>query len=102
MALDREVLVARGRADGRTVIFVPELKGPQVTGITLLHVRFRRRLPVATIKAVLQGYRGRYDALADFVTETEPTFRDDLLATIEVADLLTEPIADLADRWRVT
>jgi glucosamine--fructose-6-phosphate aminotransferase (isomerizing) len=102
VALDREVLVARGRSDGRTVIFVPELKGPQVTGITLLHVRFHGRLPVATIKAVLQGYRGRYDALSDFVTETEPTFRDDLLATIDVADLLTDPIADLADRWRVT
>jgi len=63
-------------------------------------VRIPARLPTATAKGVLQGYRGRYDALADFVTETEPTFRDDLLETIEAVDLLTRPIADLADRWR--
>ena len=100
VALEGEVLVARGRADGRTVLFVPELKGAQVTGITLLHVRIPDRLPVATVKGVLQGYRGRYDAMTDFVSETEPAFRDDLLGTVDAVDLLTEPIADLADRWR--
>jgi glucosamine--fructose-6-phosphate aminotransferase (isomerizing) len=100
VAIDRDVLVARGRADGRTVVLVPEIKGAQVTGITLLHVRIPDHVPMATLKGVLQGYRGRYDALADFVTETEPTFRDDLLETIDLVDLLTEPIADLADRWR--
>jgi glucosamine--fructose-6-phosphate aminotransferase (isomerizing) len=100
VAMERDVLVARGRADGRTVVLVPEIKGAQVTGITLLHVRIPEHLPMATMKGVLQGYRGRYDALADFVTETEPTFRDDLLETIDPVDLLTEPIADLADRWR--
>jgi glutamine---fructose-6-phosphate transaminase (isomerizing) len=100
VALDGQVLVARGRADGRTVVMVPELKGAQVTGITLLHVRIPDRLAVATAKGVLQGYRGRYDAIADFVSETEPVFRDDLLGTVDAVDLLTEPIADLADRWR--
>ena len=100
VALEGDVLVARGRADGRTVLFVPELKGAQVTGITLLHVRIPDRLPVATAKGVLQGYRGRYDAMTDFVSETEPMFRDDLLGTVDAVDLLTEPIADLADRWR--
>jgi glucosamine--fructose-6-phosphate aminotransferase (isomerizing) len=100
VALEGDVLVARGRADGRTVLFVPELKGAQVTGITLLHVRIPDRLPVATIKGVLQGYRSRYDAMTDFVSETEPAFRDDLLGTVDAVDLLTEPIADLADRWR--
>jgi glucosamine--fructose-6-phosphate aminotransferase (isomerizing) len=100
VAMDRDVLVARGRADGRTVVLVPEIKGAQVTGITLLHVRIPDHLPMATMRGVLQGYRGRYDALADFVTETEPTFRDDLLETIDPVDLLTDPIADLADRWR--
>jgi glucosamine--fructose-6-phosphate aminotransferase (isomerizing) len=100
VALEGEVLLARGRADGRTVLFVPERKGAQVTGITLLHVRVPERLPVATMKGVLQGYRGRYDAMTDFVSETEPAFRDDLLATVDAVDLLTKPIADLADRWR--
>jgi len=39
-------------------------------------------------------------ALKDAVTETEDVFRDDLLAQQSVADLLTVPILDLADRWR--
>jgi hypothetical protein len=38
--------------------------------------------------------------MTDFVSETEPAFRDDLLGTVDAVDLLTEPIADLADRWR--
>jgi hypothetical protein len=49
---------------------------------------------------VLQGYRNRYAVLRDAVQETEPTFRDDVLATIPVVDLMTEPINQLADRWR--
>jgi glutamine---fructose-6-phosphate transaminase (isomerizing) len=48
---------------------------------------------------VLQGYRGRYGALRDQVTETEPTFDDARLADFDIADLLTEPVAELADRW---
>ena len=52
------------------------------------------------MRAVLQGYRDRFSALKDAVTETEPTFRDDLLGTLSVVDLLTEPVNDLADHWR--
>ena len=32
---------------------------------------------------------------------TEPAFREDLLADQPVADLLTEPVHVLADRWRL-
>jgi glutamine---fructose-6-phosphate transaminase (isomerizing) len=100
VAIEREAVVARGRSDGRTVVFVPEVKGALCTGITLLHVRLAERLPALAAQAVLQGYRDRYAVLCDAVTETEPVFRDDLLASIDVADLLTLPVADLADRWR--
>ena len=51
-------------------------------------------------RTVLQGYQGRYGALRDAVTETEPTFDDARLATIDLVDLLTEPVYVLADRWR--
>ena len=44
-ASEREVTVVRGRADGRTLVIVPEVKGNQTTGLTLLHVRFHDRLP---------------------------------------------------------
>jgi glucosamine--fructose-6-phosphate aminotransferase (isomerizing) len=98
VAVERDVMAARGRSDGRTLVFVPEVKGSETTGITLLHVRWVDRLPAASARSVLDGY-GRYGALVDAVTETEPTFRDDLLASIDVADLLTESIQRLADRW---
>ena len=100
VAAEREVLVARGRSDGRHVILVPEVKGSQTTGITLLHVRFHEHLPVSVIRTVLQGYDRRYDRLVDWVTETEGTFRDDLLADVPVVDLLVSPISEIADRWR--
>jgi glutamine---fructose-6-phosphate transaminase (isomerizing) len=100
VAAEREVLVARGRSDGRTVIFVPEIKGRVVTGMTLLHVRFHDRLPVAVMRGVLQGYDRRYDRLVDWVSETEGTFREELLGELPVADLLITPISDMADSWR--
>ena len=100
VASEREVLVARGRSDGRTVIFVPEVKSGTCTGITLLHVRFHEHLPAPVMRGVLQGYDRRYDRLVDWVSETEGTFRDDLLADMSVADLLILPISEMADHWR--
>jgi glucosamine--fructose-6-phosphate aminotransferase (isomerizing) len=99
-ASEREVTVVRGRADGRTLVLVPEVKGNQTTGLTLLHVRFHDRLSGAAARRVLEGYRDRYQAIADQVTETEPAMRDDVLGSIDLVELLTEPVARLADKWR--
>jgi glucosamine--fructose-6-phosphate aminotransferase (isomerizing) len=99
VAADREVLVGRGRSDGRTFVMVPEVKAGVCTGITLMHVQFRDRLPAPTMRGVLQGYDRRYDRLVDWVSETEGTFRDDRLADLPVADLLILPISDMADHW---
>ena len=99
-AEEREVTVVRGASDGRTVILVPEAKGQQVTGMTLLHVRFRDHLPADRAAAVLAGYRTRYNALSDAVTETEPEFDRERLAEEPITDLLTEPVYQLARRWR--
>jgi glucosamine--fructose-6-phosphate aminotransferase (isomerizing) len=100
VASEREVLVAVGRSDGRTLTFVPEVKGGETTGITLLHVAFHDRLPADVMRGVLQGYDRRYDRLVDWVTETEGSFDDALLGELPVADLLVEPISDTADHWR--
>jgi glucosamine--fructose-6-phosphate aminotransferase (isomerizing) len=97
---EREVTVARGRRDGRTVVLVPEVEGNVVVGMTLLHVRFADYLPAADARAVLGGYRGRYSALADAITETEPTVDDTVLGQVPIVDLLTEPVYVLAERWR--
>jgi glutamine---fructose-6-phosphate transaminase (isomerizing) len=101
VANEREILVAKGRRDGRPIVIVPEVKDGQSVGITLLHVRFAAHLPEGTARGVLQGYRNRYAVLRDAVLETEPTFREDLLAEVPVENLLTEPINQLADRWRL-
>ena len=100
VATEREVTVAVGRSDGRTLVLIPEVKGTQCTGITLLHCRFADELPAGRMRSVLETYRGRYAALKDAVTETEPTFRDDLLGALPPIEILTTPVNVLADRWR--
>jgi glucosamine--fructose-6-phosphate aminotransferase (isomerizing) len=99
-AAEREVTVARGRSDGRTLVIVPEAKGSQVTGLTLLHTQFRDRLEPAAARRLLSAYRGRYTAIVDAVRETEPDFSDGPLGEIPLIDLLVEPVNILADRWR--
>ena len=94
------MLVARGRSDGRTVVFVPEVKSGVCTGITLFHVCSTIECRPPSMRGVLQGYDHRYDRLVDWVTETEGVFRDDLLGEFAVADLLVAPISEAADQWR--
>jgi len=98
-AEEREVTVAVGRSDGRTILIVPEIKGTQVVGLDLLHVELADRLAAPVARAVLSGYRARYTAIVDAVTETTPQFDDNVLATIPITDLLTQPVFILADRW---
>ncbi|TMK65968.1 MAG: SIS domain-containing protein [Actinobacteria bacterium] len=100
VATQRETTVAVGRRDGRTIVIVPEVKHNLTVGLTLLHTRFADRLPADVMRSVLVGYQGRYSALQDAVTETEPTFNDALLGELDVVELLTEPVYVLAERWR--
>ncbi len=100
VATQREVTAVRGRRDGRTLVIVPEVKHNETVGLTLLHVRFFDHLEPDAMRAVLQGYQGRYGALKDAVTETERTFDDAVLGRVPVIDLLTEPVYVLADQWR--
>jgi glucosamine--fructose-6-phosphate aminotransferase (isomerizing) len=100
VATQREVTVGRGRRDQRTFVIVPEVKDNETVGLTLLHARFVPHLDADVARSVLQGYQGRYGALRDAVTETAPTFDDAVLGTVDLVDLLTEPVYVLADRWR--
>jgi glucosamine--fructose-6-phosphate aminotransferase (isomerizing) len=108
VARERRLLVARGRSDGRNVVIVPEVSsvassqesGPSVVGITLLHVALHDRVQAGIARAALTAYRSRYAAIRDLVTETESQMDDDRLAEIPSVDLLTQPIFELANRWR--
>jgi len=98
-AQEREVTVAVGARDGRSLILVPETHAGTVCGITLMHVRFRETLPAADARRVLEGYRDRYAALVDAVTETEATFNDEQLEQVPLVELLTLPVRVLAEQW---
>ncbi len=100
VASERDVLVARGRRDGRTVIFVPEVKSHECTGITLLHVLLHDRLPVDDMRTALQAYDSRYERLVDWVSETEGDFDESRLAELPVDVALIAPISETADLWR--
>jgi glucosamine--fructose-6-phosphate aminotransferase (isomerizing) len=100
VAAEQELLVARGRKDSRTVIFVPEVQGAATVGITLLHVQFRTQMAPAAVRQVLQGYDRRYDRLVDWVTETEGSFREERLGEVSIEDLLILPVSESANLWR--
>ncbi len=102
VASERQTWIARGRSDDRTVVLVPEVQAGQCVGLTLLHVQFQDHISATAMRDVLSGYRNRYSALRDLVTETDPTFRDEVLAEIPVAEMMTTPVHILADRWRIT
>jgi glucosamine--fructose-6-phosphate aminotransferase (isomerizing) len=99
-AFEREVTVSRSSHDGRTTVIVPETKDNQVTGITLLQVELADHLAPDAARQVLTGYRNRYNAIVDAVTETEPAFRDEVLGEVPLVDLLVEPVHVLAAHWR--
>ena len=99
-AEEREVTVGVGGADLRSLILVPEVKDNQPTGMTLLHARFAERLPAEAVRHVLQGYRNRYAAIVDAVTELQPSFDDRVLGEARVIDILSVPVHVLAQRWR--
>jgi glucosamine--fructose-6-phosphate aminotransferase (isomerizing) len=100
VAAEQELLVARGRKDSRTVIFVPEVHGAVTVGITLLHVQFRSQMSPTAVRQVLQGYDRRYDRLVDWVTETEGSFREERLGEVSIEDLLILPVSESANLWR--
>ncbi len=102
VAVERRLMAARGRTDGRVFIGVPEFSDGTVSALVLIHVRFRERAPAAELRGLLSDYRERYEGLRDHVLRKAPTFDDGLLAELPVEDLLIDPVAQLAERWQST
>ncbi|MGA1525952.1 MAG: glucosamine-6-phosphate synthase, partial [Planctomycetota bacterium] len=92
VAREKRLLVARGASDDRVFVLVPEIRDGKPAGLTLLHVELHHALSAHDARSVLSAYRGRYAALCELVTETEPRFDDERLARVPLADLLTEPV----------
>jgi glucosamine--fructose-6-phosphate aminotransferase (isomerizing) len=101
VAEERDVLVARGRSDGRLVVFIPEVASGVTTNMVLLHVVLHDRLEAGRMRRVLDGYRRRLSSLASAVIESDSIFDEQQLGDISVEALLTTPIGVLADMWDV-
>ena len=99
VALQQEVIITKGRHDQRIIILVPEIKDKQTIGLTLLHIELEDYLTEQTARHVMEGYKDRYIAISDYITETEPTFRSDILTSIPVDELLISPVEDLLSYW---
>ena len=102
VAVEGRLMAARGRTDGRVFIVVPEVTAGEVSALVLIHVRFRERAEAPALRRLLSDYRERYDGLRDHVLRKAPEFDDRLLAELPVEDLLIDPVAQLAERWRTT
>jgi hypothetical protein len=100
VARKRRLEVARGAADGRSVVLVPEVQGNKTVGITLLHVAFNDFISADSMRSVLHGYHDRLAELRDAVTETEARFDEGRLGTTPAADLLCDSVRALAKQWR--
>ncbi len=100
VAVDRKLLAARGRSDGRTFLLIPEVDRGTTQGLTLIHVKLRQHASAQVLRGVLGEYRKRYARLRDAVLETEMSFREDILENLEVADLLFDPVHLLAEHFR--
>ncbi len=103
VAREQSVWIAKGKSDGRNVILIPEIKRAKTVGITLLHfdVRKNSSIDVDARKRILEGYKQRLFALKDSVTEISESFDDNILNSIDIMELLTEPVVLLAKYWSV-
>jgi glucosamine--fructose-6-phosphate aminotransferase (isomerizing) len=101
VAREQSVWIAKGKSDGRNVILIPEIKRSKTVGITLLHfdVKDNALIDTESRKRILEGYKQRLFALKDAVTETNDQFDENILETIDVMELLTEPVVLLAKNW---
>lgn len=100
VAIDGEVLITRGRRDGRLIALVPEVKDAQPIGMIVLHLQLRDQMTVDELRGVLQAYDNRYIAIRDAVLETEASFDEHQLGAMDPAQLLVDPPVIIADRWR--
>ena len=102
VALEREVIVARGRSDGRTVVIVPETKdaappaSPCSTSGSATTCRRRRPRRPAGLPRPVRGAARRGDRRPSRRSATTCS------TTVPTADLLISPLAELADRWRTS
>lgn len=90
--------LGKGRKDDRSIAIIPIAPRGRVERLALLHLEFKRALPLETKVAVLRDMQQRYDDLKSQVMETDLEWQDSFLEGIEVEELVLLPVDKLAER----
>jgi len=88
----------RGRADGRTVLVVPEQEAGQVAFLDVVHVHLKEQVGIEQLLAALAMLGDRRAEIEAAVTETAPSFDLGLLQQQPVEQVLLAPIDELVER----
>jgi glutamine---fructose-6-phosphate transaminase (isomerizing) len=90
------VYVGRGKSDGASIVIIPLLgENNFINHLLLIHVNYNELLSLKEKREVL-GYR--YNDIRNLVNEYNVDWDDQYLAEIPLAELLSEPVEDLAGR----
>jgi glucosamine--fructose-6-phosphate aminotransferase (isomerizing) len=92
----QNALLVRGARDGRLVIVTPELVAHRVTALTVLHVELAPACTDDLLRAL--DATGRLLEIRTAVTELGAELDPDRLSALDPADVLTEPVEQLARR----
>lgn len=88
--------VGRGKSDGASIVILPLLgENNFVSNLILVHVEYNESLSIKNKREVL-GYR--YNDVRNLVNEYNVNWDDEYLEKIPLAELLSEPVEDLAER----
>jgi glucosamine--fructose-6-phosphate aminotransferase (isomerizing) len=92
------VYIGRGKSDGASIVIIPLLgENNFVSNLLLIHVDYNELLSLREKREVL-GYR--YNDIRNLVNEYNIVWDDQYLAKIPLAELLSEPVEELAGRIR--
>ena len=90
------VYVGRGKSDGASIAVLPMLgENNFIESLLLIHVDYNEILSLQEKKEVL-GYR--YNDIRNLVNEYNVTWNDHYLERIQISDLLSEPVEEIAGR----
>jgi len=97
-AVEQQVIMTRGRKDGRLVMLVPEVTEGRTVGLLLLHVGLPGTAPDGdTALRSLRAFRHRHEEIVAAVTEVVPTFPVSALGALPLEDVLTGPVPEVAE-----
>jgi glucosamine--fructose-6-phosphate aminotransferase (isomerizing) len=92
------VYIGRGKSDGASIVIIPLLgENNFVSNLLLIHVDYNELLSLREKREVL-GYR--YNDIRNLVNEYNIVWDDQYLVKIPLAELLSEPVEELAGRIR--